>query len=97
MMHNVQCTLSVEKIPVVLRPVVKLSVKCMASIGTQEIRRKAEIYEFYRFWRNFDEVGQKLQLIFDENFSYIANITSYFACTDILQCAYLFCTIPVQN
>ena len=38
----------------------------MASIGP---RRKAGslspvLYEFYRFWRNFDELGQKLPLIF---------------------------------
>ena len=33
----------------------------MASIGP---RRRAEIREFYRFWRNFDEFGQKLPLIF---------------------------------
>ena len=37
-------TLSVEKIPVVLRPVIKLPVKSMTSIEThEEIRRKAEI------------------------------------------------------
>ena len=36
-------TISVEKIPVVLRPVIKLPVKSMASIGTNEIRTKAEI------------------------------------------------------
>ena len=46
-----------KKIPVVLRPVIKLPVKSMASIGP---RRKAEIQEFYRFCRNFNELGQKL-------------------------------------
>ena len=31
-------TLPVEKIPVVLRPIIKMSVKSMASLGTQEFR-----------------------------------------------------------
>ena len=35
-MKESSLTLSVEKIPVVLRPVIKLPVKSMASIGTQE-------------------------------------------------------------
>ena len=38
-----KCTLSVEKIPVVLRPVIKLPVKSMASIGTQENSGNLEI------------------------------------------------------
>ena len=44
---NPERTLSVEKIPVVLRPVIKLPVKSMASIGIQEIRKKAEIFIDY--------------------------------------------------
>ena len=48
-----QHTLSVEKIPVVLRPVIELPVKIMASIGTQEISRKAEIQEFLSILAKF--------------------------------------------
>ena len=40
MILRIKVTLSVEKIPVVLRPVIWLPVKSMASIGAQE---KAEI------------------------------------------------------
>ena len=47
--NSVQYTLSVEKIPVVLRPVIKLLVKSMASIGTQEIRRKPKFKNFIDF------------------------------------------------
>ena len=47
-------TLSVEKIPVVLGPVIKLLVKSMASIGTQEIRRKPK-------FKNFIDLGEILK------------------------------------
>ena len=60
----------------------------MASIGTQEIKTNAEINKnFYGFWRNFDEVGQKLPLIFVHRKH------------NIILCMYRHCTvyIPIQR
>ena len=53
----------------------------MASIGP---RRKAEIYEFYRFWRNFDELCQKLPLIFVHGKH------------NVILCMYRHCTVYIR-